>query len=187
MRNVWFPIACAGILFSFFALLGCAPKGPAPLSTYRMGDRATVGPLIYNVIDAQWYTQLGTGLSARIPVNRFFVVRFSVLNSGAREYSVPPLTLHDESGASYLESTDGTNVPQWVGYLRRVRPAETLLGNIVFDVPPREYKIRLEDDGDGNQALVDIPLAFRSDVPNIIETPDIQLDKKEPNPEDLRK
>ncbi|MCL5745247.1 MAG: DUF4352 domain-containing protein [Acidobacteria bacterium] len=157
------------------------------MSTYRMGERATVGPLIYNVLDAQWLTELGSGVSPRVPANRFFVVRLSVVNSGQAESVVPPVSIEDENARSYTELMDGNSVPQWLGYLRRVKPAENLVGNIVFDVPPHEYKLRLQDEVGANQALVEVPLSFRPDIPQIVKTPEFQVKQGSPKAEDLKK
>lgn len=152
-----------------------------------MGERATVGPLIYNILDAQWLTGLGSGVTTRVPANRFFVVRLSVVNSGQGESVVPPVTIEDGNARSYTELTDGNGVPQWLGYLRRVKPAENLVGNIVFDVPPHEYKLRLQDEIGVNQALVEVPLSFRPEIPEIVKTPEFEVKQEGPKSEDLKK
>jgi len=187
MRRSWYLLAVAGPMFPLLFFPGCASNQGAPLSTYRMGDRIVAGRLIYNVMDAQWLPQLGSGTGARVPANRFLVVRLSVMNNGGADAVVPPVTIEDKDGASFAESTDGTGVPQWIGYLRRVKPAEALAGNIVFDVPPHEYRMMLQDGSGQARAVVKIPLAFRSDVPDLMKPPDFPLNEKGSKPEDLRK
>ena len=50
-----------------------------------MGDKVETGQLIYTVFDTQWLPALKAGDKERVPTNRFFVVRLSVLNSGGAE------------------------------------------------------------------------------------------------------
>src|ERR1700761_8218385 len=112
-----FPLAfvAAGL-----CLTACS-SGPSrnPPITVSAGDKATVGPLTYSVIDTQIFTQLGDNAdSARIPQNRFYVVRVSVSNSSASDAPVPGLTLVDDSGTAYPEAADGSNVPDWLGVVR---------------------------------------------------------------------
>lgn len=132
-----------------------------------MGERVTLGSLVYNVFDAQWKPQLGEGTAARVPKDRFFLVRLSVVNSGASELIVPNVTLVDDSGQTYTELSNGDQVPLWVGFIRRVKPAETLQGNVVFDVAPKHYRLRLSDENDQKTEEVDIPLSFASESPEI--------------------
>ena len=53
-----------------------------------------------------------------------------------------------------------------VGCLRNVTPADFLQGNVVFDPPPPHYKLRVSDD-QNHAALVDIPLTFGAETPEI--------------------
>jgi hypothetical protein len=142
-----------------------------------MGERAQAGQLIFTVFENRWLPQLGAEASARIPTNRFFLLRLSIVNSGSNEAIAPPLTLIDDSGQRYTEVSDGEGVPQWIGYLRRVKPADTLTGNIVFDVPARHYKLEVGDDGDEKKALIDIPLSF-----NVDQVPMPQIPGAQSNP-----
>ena len=59
--------------------------------------------------------------------------------------------------------SDGESVPQWVGYVRRIKPADTLNGNVVFDVPARHYRLEVADEMDEKKAIVDIPLSFNTE------------------------
>jgi hypothetical protein len=132
-----------------------------------MGEHVGVGALTYNVFEDKWRTQVGEGTDARVPKDRFFLLRLSVLNSGSSELMVPSLTLVDDSGETYPELSSGDGVPNWIGYLRRVKPAETLEGNVVFDVPPKHYRLRVSDETSQKTREIDIPLSFSSDAPDI--------------------
>jgi len=146
---------------------GCAPVTPAETQLHRMGERVTAGSLVYIVIEDQWKAQLGQGADARVPKDRFFLIRLSVVNGGSTELMVPTLTLLDDAGQTYPELSNGDQVPDWTGYLRRVKPAETLQGMVVFDVPPKHYRLRLTDETSQKSHDVDIPLNFTSDTPDM--------------------
>jgi hypothetical protein len=46
-----------------------------------------------------------------------------------------------------------TRLPRLAGFLRRVKPAETLQGNVVFDVPPKHYRLRVGDENSQKHAI----------------------------------
>ena len=94
-------------------------------------------------------------------------MRVSITNSGPNEVIVPIMSVTDDSGKTYTELSNGDQVPQWIGYLRSIKPAESLQGNVVFDCSPRHYKMRLGDEGEQRAALVDIPLTFTAETPEI--------------------
>jgi len=138
-----------------------------------MGERVQVGPLIYNVLHAEWRTQLGEGPEARAPKNRFLLVQLTITNSGGAETSIPPITLEDERGGAYPEEPDGTGMTNWLGVLRKLTPAQTDQGRIVFDAPAGAYRLRVTDDnpelGREKAALIDIPLQLEPEPePQII-------------------
>ena len=137
------------------------------MRTYPLGTRVQVGSFLYTVFDTQWFTQLGEGLSARIPENRFFLIRLSVVNSGGKELTVPPFTLMDEDGNTYSELTNGDRIPMWAGVLRSIRQGETLQGNVAFDVPPRHYKLKVSDETEQKGAWIEIPLSFTPETPEL--------------------
>ncbi len=145
----------------------CAPVKSPEAKVYSMGERVPAGSLTYNVFEDQWKTQLGEGQQARIPKDRFFLVRLSVVNGGSTEAMVPLVSLVDDAGQTYPELSNGDAVPSWTGYLRRIRPAETLEGNIVFDVPPKHYRPRVSDENSQKSRDIDIPLAFTSETPDM--------------------
>ena len=149
------------------AFAACAPVTPPEAQLHRMGERVTVGSLIYNVFEDQWKPQLGQGADARVPKDRFFLLRLSVVNGGSTDLMVPALTLVDDGGQTYPELSNGDGVPEWTGYLRRVKPAETLQGNVVFDVPPKHYRLRVADETSQKTRDIDIPLNFASENPDI--------------------
>lgn len=132
-----------------------------------MGEKVQLGNLVYTVFESRWLTQLGEGPAARVPENRFFLVRVSVTNNGSGEAIVPVMSVTDESGAAYTELSNGDQVPDWMGLLRSVKPSESLQGNVVFDCSPRRYSLRLSDEGEQQAALVDIPLTFTAETPEI--------------------
>ncbi len=149
------------------AVAGCAPAIPADDRVHRMGERVTAGSLVYNVFEDQWKAKLGDGPDARVPKDRFFLIRLSVVNGGAADLMVPALTLVDDSGQTYSELPDGDKVPQWAGFLRRVKPADTLQGYVVFDVAPKHYILRVADENSQKTKSIDIPLTFTSDTPDM--------------------
>jgi hypothetical protein len=123
-----------------------------------MGERVQTGPLIYNAFDTHWYLTLGPGAGARVPTNRFLVVRLSISNSGATDSSVPTLSLVDDSGQTINEVSDGTGVPDWMGIVRKIKPMDMEKGTIAFDASPRHYKLRVADETDQIVAYIDLPL-----------------------------
>jgi Domain of unknown function (DUF4352) len=162
MRHFHYTLAVAAL---GCMLTGCTPTAPK-IVTYEMGRRVSVGHLVYTVFETQWLTQLGTGADVRLPEHRFFLVRLSVVNGGSEQLAMPNLTLEDDQGTTYDELPNGDGVSQWVGYLRQARPAESIDGHIVFDAPPKHYKLRVYDETGDHSALIDIPLNFNSEAPS---------------------
>src|SRR5712692_5918560 len=144
LRNVCLAL---GLVFAVWST-ACSATKSGPRDQYRMGEKVQAGPLIYTVLETQWKSQLGELLTATVPNNRFLLVKISVTNSGGSEVMVPSLSLEDAGGRSYPEVSDGRGVPQWLGLLRRVSPAQTEQGNVAFDVPTAAYKLRLSDPND---------------------------------------
>src|SRR5262249_36878231 len=104
--------------------------------------------------------------------NRYFLIRMSAVNGGGSDLAVPSLSIEDDNGKSYPELTDGTSVPQYIGYLRKVKPAESVQGHALFDAPPRHYKLRIQDEDSERSALIDIPLSFTSESPEVPQVGD---------------
>jgi hypothetical protein len=152
-------------LVAALTLAGCSSGDHIRPRTAMMGERIELGHIIYTVFETQWMTKIGSGVDAKIPQNRFFLVRLSMANSSNAPIMIPPMTLEDDDGKTYNELSDGQGVPQWIGLLREVKPAEADQGNIVFDVLPRHYKLRITDEDEQNPVLVDIPLSLVTDLP----------------------
>lgn len=154
--------------WSMLTLSCSSGKSMAEAKGYRMGERVEVGPLIYIVTYTEWKEQLGEGLSARIPKNRFLMIHLSVTNSGVSDSAVPLMTLLDAKGQSFTELTDGQGVTEWLGSLRSLKPAQTDRGRVLFDVPPGAYRLRMTNDaepGSERAALVDIPFQVEPVLP----------------------
>ncbi|HUP04526.1 MAG TPA: DUF4352 domain-containing protein [Bryobacteraceae bacterium] len=150
-------------LAAILLLNACTPA-PPKLRVANLGERIELGHIIYTIFDTQWLTQIGEGVSARLPQNRFFLVRLSAANSSNAPLMIPATTLTDDDGKTYDELGDGQGVPQWIGLLREVRTAEAAQGNIVFDVPPRHYRLKISDENEQQSVLVDIPLSLGNDI-----------------------
>jgi hypothetical protein len=164
--------------FRFLVLLAVAAAAPlltscgasedkAPVRTYTMGEKVTVGHIVYTVFETQWLTHIGAGPDARVPQNRFFLVRMSALNSLSTDIVVPNFTLEDDNGNTYPELSSGEGVPQYIGYLRTLKGTDTVDGNAVFDAPPRHYKMKVSDENSERTAYIDIPLNFVSETPDV--------------------
>ena len=145
--------------------------------TYPLGQKVTLGHLTYVAIDTQWYAALGEGPGARAPQNQFLLIRMSVTNGGSAEASVPNLSLEDSSGRRYAELNDGESVTDWIGMLRVLPPADTLTGNVVFDVPTGHYTLHVLDEDGQHEARIDLPLNFSTPP---AETPGLDLLKPPP-------
>jgi hypothetical protein len=149
------------------ALAGCGSKGNSVRIDYPMGERVTLGPLTYNVVETMWRSQLGDAFKIRIPDQRFLIITISVTNGGGRDVSVPLLSIENQNGQSFLESSNGEGVENWFGLLRNLSPAQTQQGRILFDVNLTSYRLRLTNAGDPGMeryAWVDIPLRLESET-----------------------
>ena len=145
-------------------LSGCkAPpgKGDENVGTFKKGERAQVGSLVYNVMDTTWLVTMGEEAKQRVPKDRFLVVNLSVVNSGGKEtLNIPSFMLLDDGGQVYNELADGAGVPQWMGTIRSVIPAGSFEGNILFDAPPKHYKLKVSEEVQQKYGYIDIPLEF---------------------------
>jgi hypothetical protein len=164
MRIRWFAPAPALLLFA----CSSAIKTPPP-EAKQVGDQVTLGNLSYTVFGRQWRTEFGSGIDARVPKNRFYLIRMSVTNRGSSEAIVPQTELVDDSGQSYAEVNNGDGAPDWLGSVRQLSAKQTTQGNLLFDVPPKHYRLRIVAEEGQPEALVDLPLSFESDS----EAPDV--------------
>ena len=149
------------------ALLSGCGSGTPIIRTVNLGEKAYVGQLSYTAFDTQWLVSLGDGANARLPQNRFFLVHVNVVNGGRGDASVPTFTLLDDAGQTFSELTSGEGVPNWMGIVRKVKPAESETGNIAFDVAPAHYRLRVNDETEDRYAYIDIPLTFEGPIPTI--------------------
>jgi hypothetical protein len=169
MRRLAFIPVLAAVTAALL-LNACSSRSPR-VQTYSLGEKATLGHLIYTVYETQWVPQFGDGPTGRVPQHRFFLLRMAAVNSSSADLIVPNATIEDDQGNSYPELRDGDGVPQWIGYLRKVRPAESVQGNLLFDAPPAHYKLRITDENEENPAYFDIPLSFGAEVPAEVAVP----------------
>jgi len=150
---------------------GCSShKASTDRRIYQMGERVQVGPLIYTVLESEWQDELGEGLTARTPQNRFLVIRLSVTNSGVKDSGIPPLALLAARGQTYPELNNGEGVSQWLGYLRSLKPSATEHGRVLFDVPSSSYRLRVSNEAEPEQektALIEIPFQVPPGPPEI--------------------
>ena len=167
-RLRWIPILAA--VTAALLLNACSSRSHS-VHSYSLGEKAELGHIIYTVYEIQWVPQFGEGPAARIPQHRFFLVRMAAVNGSGADLIVPNVTIEDDRGNSYPELKDGDGVPQWIGYLRQVKPAESAQGNLLFDAPPGHYKLRVNDENEENSAYFDIPLSFGSEVPSEVPVP----------------
>lgn len=170
MRQLRYLIFLAVVVAAvFLSACGDSEEKTFPVHTYNMGEKIGLGHLIYQVYETQWLTHIGQGADARVPQNRFFLVRLSALNSLSTDVIVPNFILEDDSGKTYPELSSGEGVPQYIGYLRTVKGTDSAAGNAIFDVPPRHYKMKITDETGERTAYVDIPLNFVSETPDVPE------------------
>jgi len=160
MHNLKF---CATL--TLVILAGCSSQDGETKSgggkTYVMGSPAAVGPLSYTVLHSSWKETLETGDGVTTPKHRFLVLDISIASGGAEEAGVPLLSLVDEKGKETMEEQNMVGLTGWLGLMRVIRPVETLSGQIVFDVPMANYKLKVTSGGDPEkevEAFIDIPL-----------------------------
>jgi Domain of unknown function (DUF4352) len=152
-------------------LVGCKQQGPAK-TDFQMGERATATPMVYNVVQTAWRTQLGDIFKVRVPEHRFLLITLSVTNSGGHTASVPFFTLEGPNREEYKELQSGDGVDNWFGLLREIAPAETKQGNLVFDVPLGSYRLRLTDGGEpGTEKFIWVEIPLRIDTDSTVDLP----------------
>jgi hypothetical protein len=149
-------------------LAGCSTPTTTPISNYLMGEKVQLGYLSYTVFETQWLTHLGAGPEGRLPQHRFFLVRFNAVNGSSNEVTVPNATVVNDRGQVFEELSNGEGVPQWAGYLRVTKPADTAQGHMVFDAPPAHYKLKISDETGTKFALIDLPLTYGAETPEVV-------------------
>jgi len=162
-------VPCAlGTLF----LAGCGNRPNSNRMDYEMGERITVGPLTYNVVESVWRSQLGPEVKPRLPQHRFLLITISATNGGGHEVALPLLQLENSNNETFPESDNGEGVENWFGILRSLAPAATQQGRLLFDVPLSSYRLRLTDGAPaGSEKYVWVNIPLRMDVDTGVQTP----------------
>jgi hypothetical protein len=153
--------SCTLLLAAVVLQVACMKPAP-PVNVFHLGDKVQAGPLIYNVLESRWRAQIGEGPVSRVPERRFLIIHLSVTNSGGQDVNIPSMVVEDQGGQVFNESLDGRGIPSWMGIIRKLKPADTLDGAIVFDVDPKSYKLKLDDGSGGSVAMVELPLQFEA-------------------------
>ena len=132
--------------------------------TSQMGEKIQVGPLVNTVLGAEWKSEFGDGFDRRVAKDRFLVIHLTITNGGGGETGAPLTQVVDAHKKEYGEIQDAKGLPQWLGLLRRLSPAATDEGRIVFDVPVGLYKLKISDGDVENEKVffVDIPLELHA-------------------------
>lgn len=160
-----------GALALMLLLSACGDSASTDSFAYKMGEKVSVGSLIYTVLEAEWKTELtsGSGGLPQTPKHRFLVVKVSMTNSGGSQATIPLLTVENANKDSTMEVSEVKDLPNWLGLVRLVNPAQTDEGYVVFDVPTGAYKLRVTDGkeaGSETTRLVDIPLSLSEPARN---------------------
>lgn len=157
----------AWLVLILLLLQGCNQRANSnlpdkPELVFKMGQRIELGQLVYTVLSARWEDSLPAEPAPLIPQQSFLVVRISVTNSGGQPLEVPPLRLVAKDGSEFFEAQAGNVVPGWLGAVRRVQPAETLVGEVVFDVPKQSYFLVVPSGEflEEKAAWIELPLEF---------------------------
>ena len=162
--------ACSVVLLAG-TLAGCN-RGNSSRLEFPMGEKVSLGPLTYVVVESTWRAQLGDALRVRAPQQRFLLLTVSVTNGGGSDVSVPLLPLENAQGQTILESDNGEGVDNWFGLLRNISPAQTQQGRILFDVPLSSYRLRLTDGGEpGSEHFAWVTIPLRMDTDSELQAP----------------
>jgi hypothetical protein len=160
------------VLVTFGGMLAGCKKQNSTQINYQMGERITAGPMVYNVVQTVWRTQLGDIFNVRVPDHRYLLITLSATNSGGKGVSVPFFALEGPNREEYHELENGTGVENWFGLLRDIGPAQTKQGNIVFDAPLTSFRLRLTDGGEpGTEKYVWVEIPLRMDTDSTVSSP----------------
>ncbi len=137
-----------GLMLAAFS--GCTK----PPQIHQLGEKVQLGGMVFSVLDAEWAADIDAGgANAKTPQHRFLIVHLTMSNTGSKEATIPLLHVVAADKSEQLELAEGQGVPNWLGILRTLNPAESKEGRIVFDVPPGAYSLRLTDGGDQEREL----------------------------------
>jgi hypothetical protein len=141
-------------------------SGKPMAATFPIGQKVQVGKLFYQVIEAQWITDLKGAKTP--PKNRILQLQLTITNSGAVPAALPFLRLIDGKGNEIMEVSDLDGNPRWMGALRRMEPALTEEGFVYFDVPVAAYKLEVVDNSNADDervAYIEIPASLAPPPP----------------------
>lgn len=129
-----------------------------------MGEKIQLGGMTYTVLETQWKPALTDAATGRPPKNRYLFVRVSATNGGGTTTGMPAFSIVNAKDESFSEMTEGVqDVPDYLGVLRTVQPAQTEQGWVIFDAPVGAYKLMISDSGEpGSEkyARVDLPVSL---------------------------
>jgi hypothetical protein len=137
---------------------GCIRK--KNIRMVAMGEKAEIGSFSYQAMETRW----PMSLAGRPAKDRFLIVRVNIANTAQSEMTVPGFDVVDDSGNSVPELLDGNGVDDWLGVSRTLAVGGAQHGSIVFDVPPRHYRLRVADEND-NFMYIDIPFNLSTEEP----------------------
>ncbi len=153
------------LIGSLLATSGCREvKKESEGKPWSMGEKVTLGPFAYTVLESEWVQELNGAKGKLIPKERFLVLRLSVTNGGGENKAVSFLTIRDDKGKEHAELQELEGVKDWMGILRMIPVAGTENGLIVFDVPMGHYRLVVNDGGSAGEertSLIDLPLSMR--------------------------
>ena len=162
----------AGLLLPLCLALCSCTQGNSSRLDFQMGEKIALGPLTYNVIQTSWKNQLGEGFKVRTPQHRFLLINISVTNGGGKEVALPLFKLEDDHQKLITELDNTEEVPDGIGILRSVTPAQTLQGSLLFDVPLASYKLQVTDGGEpGTEKFASVAIPLQLDVDPGVQAP----------------
>jgi hypothetical protein len=146
MRNTgWAFQSHWGILLAacLLALSACNKGAGEGGAVYQMGEKVALGSMTFSVLESEWRTEIGEGLTAQAPKHRFLILRLAATNGGGAQQDIPFLNLENAKKETFPEVSDVKGLARWFGMIRLVNPAATEEGLLVFDVPPGPYLLRV--------------------------------------------
>ncbi len=109
----------------------------------QLGQTVHVGYWTYRVNSAEWVPGIANGLTYEQPDAAFLVINLSARNEDRSESVLPPVKLIDASGREFSQSSAGALSDGFFSPLKSLNPGVGSRANVVFDVPPGQYRIRL--------------------------------------------
>jgi hypothetical protein len=164
MRKAQNRILSSFIVAAVLITAGCTGGAESAVKTYALGETAEAGAFGFQVNGCDWRTRIGEGPDAKTAIHSFLVLQVGVFNRSPSDLAIPAMTLLDEDGQAHSEVPGVTADPRWLGLSHKARANEITHGNVIFDVPPGHYRLRVTDEsGFDKFALIDIPLRIQTD------------------------